>query len=81
MTRGPKGKKQKEVMAVDAETEQKTNVENDRREMEEVPDSVLLEAEEEPLRVSPTYPVFPEVQDKCLLKQKDPEVEKKILKS
>ena len=31
--------------------------------MEEVPDSVLPEAEEEPLRVSPTYPVFPEVQE------------------
>ena len=81
VTRGLKGNKQKEVMVVDAETEQETNAENDRREMEEVPDSVLLEVEEEPLRVSPTYPIFPKVQDKCLLKQKDPEAEKKILKS
>ena len=63
VTRGRKGKKQKEVMVVDAETEQETNAENDRREMEEVPDSVLPEAEEEPLRVSPTYPLFPEVQE------------------
>ena len=31
--------------------------------MEEVPDNVLPEAEEEPLRVSPTYPLFPEVQE------------------
>ena len=29
----------------------------------EVPDSVLPEAEEEPLRVSPTYPLFPKVQE------------------
>ena len=63
VTRGPKGKKQKEVMVVDAETEQETNAENDRREMEEVPDSVLPEVEEEPLRVSSTYPLFPEVRE------------------
>ena len=31
--------------------------------MEEVPDSVLPEAEEEPLRISPTYPLFLEVQE------------------
>ena len=63
VTRGPKGKRQKEVIVVDVETEQETNAENDRREMEEVLDSVLPEAEEEPLRVSPTYPLFPEVQE------------------
>ena len=63
VTRGPKGKRQKEVMVVDAETEQETNAENDRREMEEVPDRVLPKAEEEPLRVSPTYLLFPEVQE------------------
>ena len=50
------------MMVVDAETEQEINAENDRREMEEVPDSVLPEAKEE-LRVSPTYPLFPEVQE------------------
>ena len=63
VTRGPKGKRQKEVMVVDAETEQETNAENDRREMEEVPDNILPKAEEEPLRVRPTYPLFPEVQE------------------
>ena len=31
--------------------------------MEEVPDNVLPEAEEEPLRVSPTYPLFPAVHE------------------
>ena len=51
------------MMVVDAETEQETNAENDRREMEEVPDIVLPEAEEEPLRISPTYPLSPEVQE------------------
>ena len=64
MTKGPKGKRQKEVMVVDAKTEQETNAENERREIEEVPDSILSEAkEEEPLRVSPTYPSFPEVRE------------------
>ena len=61
VTRGPKRRRQKEMTVLDAETEQETNEETDRREMEEVPDSVLPEAEEEPLRVSPTYPLFPEV--------------------
>ena len=64
MTKGPKGKRQKELMVVDAETEQETNAENDRREIEKVLDSIFPEAEEEePLRVSPTYPSFPEVQE------------------
>ena len=31
VTRGPRGKRQKEVMVVDAETKQETNAENDRR--------------------------------------------------
>ena len=64
VTKGPKGKRQKEVMVVDAETEQETNAENDIREIKEVLDNIFLEAEEkEPLRVSPTYPSFPEVQE------------------
>ena len=50
-------------MVLEAEAEQEKNVEADRREMEEMPDSILLEAEEEYLRVSPTYPLFPEVQE------------------
>ena len=63
VTRGPKGKRQKEVMVLDAETEQEIDAETDTREMEEVPDSVLRKVEEEPLRTSPTYPLFPEVQE------------------
>ena len=52
------------MMVVDAETEQETNAENDRREIEEVPDSIYPETEEEePFRVSPTHPSFPEVQE------------------
>ena len=67
VTKGPKGKRQKEVMVVDAETEQETNAENDRREIEEVPDNILPEAEEkEPLKVSLTYPSFPEVREQVL---------------
>ena len=62
VTKGPKGKRQKEVMVVDAETEQEKIEENDRREIEEVPDSTFLEAEEkEPFRISPIHPSFPEV--------------------
>ena len=32
--------------------------------MEEMPDSILPEAEKEPLRISPTYPLSPEVQER-----------------
>ena len=46
VTKGPKGKRKKEVMVVDAETEQDTKAENDRREIKEVPDSIFPEAEE-----------------------------------
>ena len=42
--KGPKGKRQKEVMVVDPETEQEKNKENDRRQIEEVPDITFLEA-------------------------------------
>ena len=65
VTRGLKGKKQKEVTVLDAETGQEIDVETDRREMEEVPDSILPETEEEPLRISQTYPLFPEVQEQA----------------
>ena len=44
VTKGPKGKRPKEVMVVDAKTEQETNAENDRREIEEVSDNVFPEA-------------------------------------
>ena len=63
VTKGPKGKKQKEVMLSEDEKEQEINTEADRREEEEMPDSTLPEAKEEPLRISPTYPSFPEVQE------------------
>ena len=46
---------------LDAETGHEIDAEIDRREMEEVPDSVLPETEEEPLRTSQTYPLFSEV--------------------
>ena len=50
------------MMVVDAETEQEINEENDRKEIEEVPDNSFPEAEEEePFRVSLTHPTFPEV--------------------
>ena len=69
VTRGPKGKRQKEVMVLDVETGQEIDAETDRREMEEMPDNVLPEAEEEPLMTSPTYPLFPEVQEQVLVQE------------
>ena len=59
VTRGPKGNRQKEVMVLDAVTGQEIDAKTDRREMEEVPDSVLPEPEEEPLMTSLTYHLFP----------------------
>ena len=69
VTRGPKGRKQKEVTMLDAETGQEIDVETDRREREEVPDSILPETEEEPLRTSQTYPLFPEVQEQVPIQE------------
>ena len=64
VTKGPKGKRQKKVMVVDAETEQEKIEENDRREIEEVPDSTFPKAEEEePFRISPIHSSFPEVHE------------------
>ena len=51
--RGPKGKKQKEVMVLEEEKEKEIDIETDRKEVEVMPDSILPEAEEEPLRISP----------------------------
>ena len=62
VTRGPKERKQKEVTVLDAETLQEIDTETDRREVEQIPDSILQEAEEEPPRISPTYPLPSEVQ-------------------
>ena len=64
VTRGPKGKKQKEVVAADTEAEQEVNKENQGREIEEVPDNTILEmTEEEPARVSPIIHSFLEIQE------------------
>ena len=60
--RGPKGRKQKELTMLDVETGQEIDTETGRREVEEIPDSILPEVEEEPLRISPTYPLSLEVQ-------------------
>ena len=46
VTRGPKGKKQKEVMVLEEEKEQEIDTEADRREVEMMPDSILPEVEE-----------------------------------
>ena len=50
-------------MVSEDEKEQEIDIEADRREEEVMPDSILPEAEEEPLRISPTYPSSPEVQE------------------
>ena len=63
MTRGPKGNKQKEVMVLDEQKGQKIVTKTDRTEVEEMPDNILPESEEEPLRISPTYPLSSEVQE------------------
>ena len=64
VTRGPKGKKQKEVVAADTEAEQEVNEENQGREIEEVSDNTIPEmTEEEPARVSPIIHSFPEIQE------------------
>ena len=63
VTKGPKGKKQKEVMVSEDKKEQEIDTEADRREEEVMPDSILPEAEEEPLRISPTYPLSTEVRE------------------
>ena len=68
VTRGPKGRKQKEVTVLDAEIGQEIDAETDIKEMEEVANNVLPEAEEEPLR------------NRCQFKQKHPGAEKEILK-
>ena len=63
VTRGPKGKKQKGVMVLEEGKEQEIDTETDRREVEEMLDNILPEAEEKPLRISQTYPLSPEVQE------------------
>ena len=70
VTKGPKGKKQKEVMVSEDEKDQEIDTEANRREEEVMPDSILPEAEEEPLRISPTYPSSPEVREQVPVRAK-----------
>ena len=54
VTRGPKGKKQKEIMEVDAEAETVLAEENETREMEAIPEDIHpAVAEEAHFRMSP----------------------------
>ena len=50
-------------MVLDEEKGQEIDTKTDRREVEEMPDRILPEADEEPLRISQTYPLSPEVQE------------------
>ena len=70
VTRGPKGKNQKEVMVLDEEKGQEIDTEIDRREVEDMPDNILPEAEEEPLRISLTYSLSLEVQEQVPVQAK-----------
>ena len=55
---------------LDAETGQEIDRETDRREVEQIPDNIIPEAEEEPLRISPTYPLPQEVQQQVPVQAK-----------
>ena len=72
VTKDPKGKKWKEVMVSEDEKEQEIDTEADRREEEVMPDSTLPEAEEEPLRISLTYPHFQKYGNRYQFEQKPP---------
>ena len=64
MTRGPKGKRQKEIMEVDAEEETVPAEENETREMEAIPEDIHpAVAKEEHFRMSPLSHSYPEVQE------------------
>ena len=68
VTRGPKGKRQKEIMEVDAEAETVPVEENEGREMEEVPENIHpAVAEEAHFRMSPVSHSYPEVQEQLPL--------------
>ena len=64
VTRGPKGKKQKEIMEVDAEAETVPAEENETREMEAIPKDIhSAVAEEAHFRMSPLSHSYPEVEE------------------
>ena len=68
MTRGPKGKRQKEIMEVDAEAETVPVEENETREMEEVLEDIhSVVAEEAHFRMSPLGHSYPEAQEQLPL--------------
>ena len=69
--RGPKGKRQKEIMEVDAEVETMPVEENEIREKEEVPENIHpAVAEEAHFRMSPLSHSYPEVQEQLPLQEK-----------
>ena len=62
VTRGPKGKKQKEIMEVDAEAETVPTEENETREMKAILEDIHpVVAEEAHFRMSPLIHSYPEV--------------------
>ena len=69
--RGPEGKRQKEIMEVDAEAETVPAEENEAREMEEVPEDIHPAVPEEAhFRMSPVSHSYPEVQEQLPLQAK-----------
>ena len=68
--RGPKGKKQKEIMEVDATAETTPAKENETREMEAIPKDIhLAVAEEAHFRMSPLSHFYPKVQEHLPLQE------------
>ena len=68
--RGPKGKRHKEIMEVDAEAETVQVEENEARDMEEVPEDIhQVVAEEAHFRMSPISHSYPEVQEQLPLQE------------
>ena len=64
VTRGPKGKRQKEIMEVDAEAETVPTEKNETREMEAIPEGIHPAVEEEAhFRMSPLSHSYPKVQE------------------
>ena len=68
VTRGPKGKRQKEIMEVDAEAKTVPAEENETGEMEEVPEDIHpVVAEEAHFRMNPLSHSYPEAQEQLPL--------------
>ena len=70
VTRGPKGKRQKEIIEMDAEAETVLAEENETREMEEIPKDIHpAVAEEAHFRMDPLSHSYPEVQEQLPLQE------------